>query len=200
MKNFRPGGGRDNRGPSRGGKGGGKFGGRPSFGRTGGPGGNRGRAGGPPELFDATCSRCGKPTLVPFRPNGKKPFFCRDCFSRENHEHSRGDERGDFSPRKFENERTERPNDRPFDRHRGSREDRPRPSHPEPHRDVSTKRETQDLQIHALQKDLREITMKLDQLLVLSRGADVRASLAEIPTDQSPKIAKTSKTKKAIKK
>lgn len=28
----------------------------------------------------ATCSDCGKVCQVPFRPNGKKPVFCTDCF------------------------------------------------------------------------------------------------------------------------
>lgn len=44
--------------------------GRPSFGA---PRGDR-------EMFETTCSQCGKRTTVPFRPNGKKPVFCNDCF------------------------------------------------------------------------------------------------------------------------
>ncbi|MBI5422230.1 hypothetical protein HZA44_03795, partial [Candidatus Peregrinibacteria bacterium] len=31
--------------------------------------------------FDATCSDCGKPCQVPFRPNGEKPVLCSECFS-----------------------------------------------------------------------------------------------------------------------
>lgn len=55
---------------------------RPSFGpkRPGGnfrPQGNRQFGG---ELHDADCNSCGKPCQVPFRPNGKKPIYCRDCF------------------------------------------------------------------------------------------------------------------------
>lgn len=58
-----------NHGPSRGG-----FGGpaRPRF------GGDSRRDG--PELFDAICSKCGKPCQVPFRPSGEKPVYCRACF------------------------------------------------------------------------------------------------------------------------
>lgn len=33
-----------------------------------------------PEKFPATCSTCGAQTMVPFRPNGVKPVYCRDCF------------------------------------------------------------------------------------------------------------------------
>ncbi|HEY9899528.1 MAG TPA: zinc-ribbon domain containing protein [Pantanalinema sp.] len=32
------------------------------------------------ELFDVTCSACGVATKVPFKPNGAKPVYCRDCF------------------------------------------------------------------------------------------------------------------------
>ncbi len=78
MKNFR-----DNRGPGgdRGGKPFGKrdFGGRPSFG-----GGNRGGFGGEKrELYDATCSTCGRDCKIPFRPSGGRPVFCSNCFERE---------------------------------------------------------------------------------------------------------------------
>lgn len=34
----------------------------------------------PVELHQATCSQCQKVCEVPFRPNGKKPVLCRDCF------------------------------------------------------------------------------------------------------------------------
>lgn len=34
------------------------------------------------ELHQATCSQCGKPCEVPFKPNGKRPVFCRDCFKK----------------------------------------------------------------------------------------------------------------------
>ncbi len=34
----------------------------------------------PTELHQTTCSECKKMCEVPFRPNGKKPVFCRDCF------------------------------------------------------------------------------------------------------------------------
>jgi CxxC-x17-CxxC domain-containing protein len=31
-------------------------------------------------MFKAICSDCGKECEVPFKPNGSKPVFCRDCF------------------------------------------------------------------------------------------------------------------------
>ena len=33
------------------------------------------------EMFQATCSGCGKVAEVPFQPRGDKPVYCRDCFS-----------------------------------------------------------------------------------------------------------------------
>lgn len=51
---------------------------RPSFGGTGAR-----RSFGDSETFKATCSKCHKTCDVPFKPNGKKPVFCRDCFVRD---------------------------------------------------------------------------------------------------------------------
>ena len=34
-------------------------------------------------LHSATCSECGQDCQVPFKPNGKKPVFCSNCFVRE---------------------------------------------------------------------------------------------------------------------
>jgi CxxC-x17-CxxC domain-containing protein len=49
------------------------------YGDSGGGGyGNRSSA--PREMFDATCSNCGKDAKVPFRPTNGKPVYCSDCF------------------------------------------------------------------------------------------------------------------------
>ncbi|HEY0979249.1 MAG TPA: CxxC-x17-CxxC domain-containing protein [Candidatus Paceibacterota bacterium] len=49
---------------------------RPSF------GGSR-RSGPAGEMHTASCSKCGDACEVPFKPNGKKPVFCRNCFVRD---------------------------------------------------------------------------------------------------------------------
>ncbi len=46
----------------------------------GGGGGGYGADRGPREMFDATCSNCGQPARVPFRPTSGKPVYCSDCF------------------------------------------------------------------------------------------------------------------------
>ena len=38
------------------------------------------RSSAPREMFDATCSNCGKDAKVPFRPTNGKPVYCSDCF------------------------------------------------------------------------------------------------------------------------
>ncbi|MBI5134078.1 MAG: hypothetical protein HZA81_01710 [Candidatus Taylorbacteria bacterium] len=56
--------------------------GRPSFGgdRGGFKGGGK-SFGRPLEMFQATCASCGKSCEVPFKPNGKKPVYCKECFA-----------------------------------------------------------------------------------------------------------------------
>lgn len=41
------------------------------------------------EMFDVTCTKCGKDARVPFKPTGSKPVLCSDCFSKDG-----GDRRG----------------------------------------------------------------------------------------------------------
>ena len=61
------------------------------FNKKGGFGGGRKFSGGSrpaygderPAMHPATCSTCGNSCEVPFKPNGKKPVFCRDCFHKE---------------------------------------------------------------------------------------------------------------------
>ena len=36
------------------------------------------------QLFEATCTTCGKSCEVPFRPDGTKPVLCRTCFAEKN--------------------------------------------------------------------------------------------------------------------
>ncbi|MFN8519388.1 MAG: CxxC-x17-CxxC domain-containing protein [Chloroflexota bacterium] len=55
-------------------------------GSSGGYGGGGYRGGssdsrGPREMFDATCSSCGKATQVPFNPTQGKPVYCNECFA-----------------------------------------------------------------------------------------------------------------------
>lgn len=42
----------------------------------------------PLEMHQATCVSCKKFCEVPFKPNGKKPVYCRDCFGTKDAESS----------------------------------------------------------------------------------------------------------------
>lgn len=53
-----------------------------SFGRDAGKGYGS-RNGESSSLHRATCGECGKDCQVPFRPNGKKPVLCSNCFSKQ---------------------------------------------------------------------------------------------------------------------
>lgn len=64
---------------------------------------DRGFAKGPPRMFDATCSQCGKQCQVPFRPTGSKPVLCSECF-RPNDRAPRGDFRSERRPFRNENQ------------------------------------------------------------------------------------------------
>lgn len=44
---------------------------------------DRGAGGARPQMHGATCSSCGDKCEVPFMPNGKKPIFCSQCFTRD---------------------------------------------------------------------------------------------------------------------
>lgn len=43
----------------------------------------------PLEMHQATCVACRKFCEVPFKPNGKKPVYCRDCFGMQEGESTR---------------------------------------------------------------------------------------------------------------
>ena len=52
------------------------------------------------ELYNADCSKCGGKCQVPFRPNGKKPIYCSNCFVRdESRPAFNSFERKEFKPR-----------------------------------------------------------------------------------------------------
>ena len=41
------------------------------------------------EMFEATCDKCGKQCEVPFKPSGKRPVYCNDCFRNSDNSESR---------------------------------------------------------------------------------------------------------------
>ncbi len=72
---------------------------KPSFGKKSWGGDSRGS--GPMTLHKAMCAKCGKSCEVPFRPNGKKPVYCKECFGAQGGSPGGGDRfpKKEFSPR-----------------------------------------------------------------------------------------------------
>jgi CxxC-x17-CxxC domain-containing protein len=42
-----------------------------------------GRGAGTRQMYEITCSSCGKKDEVPFQPRGDRPVFCSDCFRKQ---------------------------------------------------------------------------------------------------------------------
>jgi CxxC-x17-CxxC domain-containing protein len=34
------------------------------------------------EMHKVTCAKCNKETEVPFKPDGSRPVYCRECFQK----------------------------------------------------------------------------------------------------------------------
>ncbi len=34
------------------------------------------------QMFKVTCSECGQEAEVPFKPDGNRPVYCRDCYQK----------------------------------------------------------------------------------------------------------------------
>ena len=42
-----------------------------------------GSRGGNRQMYEITCSNCGKKDMVPFQPRGDRPVLCGDCFRKQ---------------------------------------------------------------------------------------------------------------------
>ncbi len=51
------------------------------------------------EMHKTNCSKCNNLCEVPFRPNGKKPVFCSNCFVKDDAPRPSYGPKRDFSPR-----------------------------------------------------------------------------------------------------
>ncbi len=135
-------------------------------------GGNRYENRGPKEmqLFQATCTTCGKSCEVPFRPDGTKPVLCRDCFAKKN-----------ASPHQ-DNGREERPR---FDRN-ASFEHKPGRS-AEPQRPMAP-----TVDVSGLTKQIAALEAKLNQILEIVAKKSEEATPA--PKAEKKESAKKEKT------
>ncbi len=128
---------------------------------------SEGRPERPSENFKTDCSKCHAPCEVPFRPNGKKPVYCRDCFVRD-----------DAAPRgndRFE-KRSYGPEKRSFTPERAAAP-------------------VEDPRIGAMQKELTTIHTKLDTLIATLQGG-AYDSIISTASDREEKKEEKKPTKK----
>ena len=120
-------------------------------------------------MFKTICSDCGKECEVPFKPNGSKPVFCRDCF--QGKRTFEGPRENNFPPR--------RPN---FD-DRGSHQGPPPPP-PAPHKEEFAALNAK------LDKILNLLAVKeaVKEPVVIAPAAVVKPKVKKV-TKKSPKKA-----------
>ena len=68
-------------------------------------------------MHRAECAECGDSCEVPFKPNGRKPVFCKKCFDQQGGKQEAGGRAGEFGFRKKRDfdERSSSGNQKDFD-------------------------------------------------------------------------------------
>ena len=132
----------------------------------------------PKELYKTSCAKCQNACEVPFRPNGMKPVYCKDCFVRDDERAPRDS----FQKKSFGSDRTSYGNDRAPSR----------PAAPEP-----------DFRIGAILKELQTVHAKIDALSAqLSNTAysSILSNSVEKPekVEKVEKVEKTTEPKKEV--
>lgn len=116
------------------------------------------------QRFEAVCADCGTTCEVPFRPNGKKPVYCKDCLPKHQ-DQDRGPREFSRPPQRFDREAP-----RQFERREA-----PRPSQP-------------DTRIDALVREVSMLGNKLD--ILASAIAKIAAPVAAEKVEKTDKAEK----------
>ena len=133
--------------------------------------------------FTATCAQCNKQCEVPFRPNGRKPVYCRECFS-------------------------DKKDSAPNDYHRQESRDRDYPKRDFTKKDFSPTFSSQppreDKRIDELKRQIEAVNAKLDRLIQMNEKV-IRPEAAKTDEKRTEKkvvaapVAKVAPTKIAAK-
>ncbi len=130
------------------------------------------------ELFQTTCSKCNKACEVPFRPNGKKPVFCKDCFVRPEGDEPRTFERRDSAPR------FERRDAAPRFERRDDRDSRPA---------FATPKATPDPRIDILSRDIEALKRKIDTVIDILHKQELHTVIEKVTKPAKAKVKTTKK-------
>jgi len=154
-------------------------------------------------MHKATCADCGKECEVPFKPNGRKPVFCRSCFKKDDEggfdrrDNDRGSDRGerrDFDRPRFE----ERPR---FEKPRY--EDKPRFEKPQATESYKAQFEMLNFKMDIIIKALQSMGMNTSALKPVKEAKvekempkeEVKVEMApEEKKEKAPKAAKATKS------
>lgn len=134
----------------------------------------------PTEMFSAVCASCGKTCEVPFRPNGKKPVYCKECFA--------------LNGGPSVDSRNSRPS---YDRPAPRRDFTPAPSYNKP--EYRPEPKAPGVDTGELKRSMEAINSKLDRLVQLLTEQVPVAKETKSPSLGSlvAKVSKTSAKKKA---
>ncbi|MDB5194491.1 MAG: hypothetical protein JWN50_505 [Parcubacteria group bacterium] len=153
--------------------------------QRGGNGGYRGAEGarGTTEMFQAVCAACQKSCEVPFRPNGKKPVYCKDCFAANGGQSA-------SAPRTFDRSAPQRDFSRaPY-----------KPAYNKPEYRPEHKPERAAAPDHSfaeLKRSIEAMNTKLDKLVGILSERAVTAKKEDAAPNVSPKAPKKAAVKKA---
>ena len=120
----------------------------------------------PKQMYKADCAKCGNMTEVPFRPNGKKPVYCQNCFVRD-----------DAAPRSFGPKRD-------F----GSR--------PSYNREAAPAAPREDRSMQEVKLELKGVNEKLEKLISLMEYSQAATAPKAKAEPAAKKVAKKTTKKK----
>jgi CxxC-x17-CxxC domain-containing protein len=125
------------------------------------------------DMFPAVCANCSKACEVPFKPNGKKPVYCTNCFGAGA---GGGAPRGNPFDNRFEKTFEKRVHDRDYRESIPARTSRP----------VDNKRAPSTDQ---LQREINSIGTKIDRVIeVLDRLARVAVVASELKPEKKATV------------
>ncbi|MEK7145561.1 MAG: CxxC-x17-CxxC domain-containing protein [Patescibacteria group bacterium] len=163
------------------------FGGGRSFGGDRDFGGDREK----PEMHQTVCSDCGDECEVPFKPNGRKPVFCRSCFKKDDFEEGSNDRRNNgFERNDRGSDRGER---RDFDRPRY--EEKPRFEKPQASENYKAQFEMLNFKMDLIIKALQQMGMSTSALKPVKEAKiEKEMPKEEMKKEVAPKAAKATKS------